>query len=376
MTHELNDKDDKKSGKRWKTPGCTPFLHKNSLMQDFFELGAYRCFPDVVMCEVLFRELINVDAVNCTYTIDFILTTRWYDRAFDTPKYQGKSNMEVFARSIPHLTIKDVDFSFEGKNIPVDAVVGNDHHCGVVRLRKGSRDPPGVLYRSQRIQVKLRDINSLEMFPFDKQVLELTLRLPGSDDPSSTDFGRVLLPINVDMQLANDPIDWLVYPATASSRRTRGDRQTFVATIHVKRKPRYYEINIFVALFLISTLIFGVFIIPANDLGSRLEAGLANILNTVAYKWFVSDHLPNVPYLTLMDIFIYGALLMNFAVLAEAILVVFVYCELDVEGTDLGSEWECNLKEMHAFEREFAWPLLRYVTNSSHPLRFWLTREH
>ena len=95
---------------RWKTPGCTPFLYKNSLLQDFFELGAYRCFPDVVMCELLFRELINIDAVNCTYTIDFILTTRWYDRNFDTEKYRGKNNIEVYAKSIPHLTINDVDY--------------------------------------------------------------------------------------------------------------------------------------------------------------------------------------------------------------------------------------------------------------------------
>lgn len=88
---------------------------------------------------------------------------------------------------IPHdflsIFLLGIYFSFEGKNIPEDDTVGNDHHCGFVRLRK-VKDPPGVLYRSQRIQVKVRDINTLEMFPFDKQILELTLRLPGSDDPS------------------------------------------------------------------------------------------------------------------------------------------------------------------------------------------------
>eukprot|EP00729_Bicosta_minor_P021812 gene21812-477_t len=251
------DGSNKKGGKRWKTLGCTPSLHHNSLLQDFFELGGYRCFPDAVMCEVMFRELLAVDAVNCTYTVDFILTTRWYDRTFDTPQYQGRSNIEVFAKTIPHLTIKDVDFSFEGKNIPDVGRIGDEHHQGFVHLRR-AKDPPGVLYRSQRIQVKLRDVNTLEMFPFDKQILELCLRLPGSDDPSSIDYGKVILPLNVVMQLANDPIDWQVYPATASSRRSRGDRQMFVATLHVKRKPRYYEINIFLALFLISTLIFGV----------------------------------------------------------------------------------------------------------------------
>lgn len=347
--------DDDGGGKRWKTLGCTPSLHRNSLLQDFFELGGYRCFPDAVMCEVMFRELLAVDAVNCTYTVEFILTTRWYDRTFDTPQYHGRSNIEVFAKTIPHLTIKDVDFSFEGKNIPDVGRIGDEHHQGFVHLRR-AKDPPGVLYRSQRIQVKLRDVNTLEMFPFDKQILELCLRLPGSDDPSSIDYGKVILPLNVVMQLANDPIDWQVYPATASSRRSRGDRQMFVATLHVKRKPRYYEINIFLALFLISTLIFGVFSIPANELGSRLEAGLAALLNTVAYKWFVSDYLPKVPYLTLMDIYIYGALMMSLTVIAEAILVVQFFCKLDGSGEEL----ECKLAEMHEFEREFSWPLLRY----------------
>jgi hypothetical protein len=145
--------------------------------------------------------------------------------------------------------------------------------------------------------VKLRDVNTLYWFPFDKQILELGLRLPGSDDASDIDFGRVLLPINVVVQLANDPIDWYVYPATASSRRPRGDRQMLVATLHVKRKPRYFELNIFLVLFLISSLAFCIFMLPCDDLGSRLEAGLAVLLNTVAYKWFVSDLLPNVPYM-------------------------------------------------------------------------------
>jgi hypothetical protein len=131
------------------------------------------------MCEIMFREIINVDAVNCTFTVDFILTTRWYDRAFDTAEYHNQSNIQVFAKSIPHLTIQDVDFSFDGKNIPDDYGLDAQHHEGMVRLRKANKDPPGVLYRSQRIQCKLRDINTLYWFPFDKQILELNLRLHG-----------------------------------------------------------------------------------------------------------------------------------------------------------------------------------------------------
>jgi hypothetical protein len=65
------------------------------------------------------------------------------------------------------------------------------------------------------------------------------------------------------MQLSNDPIDWFVYPATASSRRVRGDRQQLTTTMHIKRKPRYFELNVFFALFLISSLAFGIFVLPA-----------------------------------------------------------------------------------------------------------------
>jgi len=157
---------DRKSMNRLKTLDCTPFLHSNSLLADFFELGGYRCFPDVVMCEIMFREIISVDAVNSTWTCDFILTTRWYDRAFDTVEYHNQTNKLVYATSIPHLTIKDVDYSFEGRNIPSEDVTDSKNHKGWVRLRK-AKDPPGVLYRSQRIQVKLRDVNTLYWFPFD-----------------------------------------------------------------------------------------------------------------------------------------------------------------------------------------------------------------
>ena len=87
-----------------------------------------------------------------------------------------------------------------------------------------------------------------------------------------------------------------IYPATCSSEKPRGDRQHFRVLVHLKRVPLFFEINIILALFLISSLSFGIFKLPADELGSRMEAGLSNLLNAVAYKWFVADHLYS-PYI-------------------------------------------------------------------------------
>jgi hypothetical protein len=338
----------------WRTPDDSPFIHRNSVLTDFFELGGYRCFPDAVMVELQIKDLIDVNAKDCSYTVDFNLITRWYDRSFDTLEYRNKLNVMVYAKTIPHLSLGGVDYSFDGVQIPTDEVEEQGHE-GEVRLRKGS-DPPGVLYHSRRIQVKLRDVSELFYFPFDTQQLELTFRLPGSDDPSDLDFGRVLIPVRVSMLLDCEPTDWMVYPATCLSGAPRGDKQKIVATLHIKREPRYFEVNIFVALFLITSLVFGIFCLPAVDLGSRMEAGLANLLNTVAYKWFISERLPSVPYMTVLDIYIYWCMLMSVIVLSESMLLQSFHC---VIGPD-GEEWECDLENMHAFERAFAWGLLRY----------------
>jgi hypothetical protein len=122
---------------------------------DFFELGGYRCFPDVVTVDLDIRELMDVDHVNSTYKVHFVLTTRWYDRSFDTWNNMARgTNIHVEVNTVPNITVEHVDHDFEGKGIP------NDDHASLrsrewtpVHLRKGG-DPPGVLAHSQRIQVR------------------------------------------------------------------------------------------------------------------------------------------------------------------------------------------------------------------------------
>jgi hypothetical protein len=52
----------------------------------------------------------------------------------------------------------------------------------------------------------------------------------------------------------------------------------------------------------------------------------------VAYKWFIAEHLPNVPYMTVLDTYIYGCLIMIVAVIAESMIIIYVHCDLESHG--------------------------------------------
>jgi hypothetical protein len=59
-----------------------------------------------------------------------------------------------------------------------------------------------------------------------------------------------------------------------------------------------------------------------------------------------------------IDVYIYGCLLMIMATIAESALIMFAHCTL--EETVVEDRWECDLSAMHTYERYFAWTLLRY----------------
>ena len=147
----------------WRTPDNTVFRHENEIVREFFELGAYRAFPDVVTTEIKVREILDVDVVQGTYTVAFILQLRWYDKYFDQERFHRSRGKEVFCRSCPYVTVEGVVANDRAKNVPEEAtyLTAEERHNDTVTLQKG-QDPPGVLYKSLRIQATIRSQDSLE----------------------------------------------------------------------------------------------------------------------------------------------------------------------------------------------------------------------
>eukprot|EP00037_Helgoeca_nana_P006432 m.59226 g.59226 ORF g.59226 m.59226 type:complete len:1286 (+) comp17317_c0_seq1:49-3906(+) len=298
--------------KMWRTPDNQVFHSLQLRTREFFDLGGYRAFPDVVTVEVIFRELFDINATRGTFRVAFILSVRWYDSHFDCADYANQRGEQVYARSIPYLTIDGADAGENAVGVPEEAgsVSSEDKHSGMVTLCKGS-DPPGVLYRSMRVSATFRDDSDLTWFPFDMQALSIGFRLWGSNVPDETDEGRILLPLNVLMDLQHAHPEWISLSANATSLEPRGDRQKMTVTLNLRRRPMYFIFNVMVVIGILTTMCFGVFrqTTNADDYEARCQTTLTLMLSSIAYKFFVADMVPKVSYLTVLDVYIYAGLL-------------------------------------------------------------------
>jgi hypothetical protein len=88
-----------------------------------------------------------------------------------------------------------------------------------------------------------------------------------------------------------------------------GVRSHLVFSLHVVRHSEYYIFRIFLPLFLMVTVSWGVLWIPPADLNSQLMISVTTVLTLVAFSVAISNVLPPVPYLTFYDGFFLASFL-------------------------------------------------------------------
>ena len=81
-------------------------------------------------------------------------------------------------------------------------------------------------------------------------------------------------------------------------------RPILTISVVVGRKPGYYVWNIVVPLLVINGISLGSFAIPSSDTADRLSVSMTMVLTLVAFKLQISDKLPDLSYLTLLDEFV------------------------------------------------------------------------
>merc|ERR1712039_118093 len=74
--------------------------------------------------------------------------------------------------------------------------------------------------------------------------------------------------------------------------------------IFVVRHMGHYLYNVFMMVFLITSIIAASWAIRPNDIACRLATDLALLLTGQAFKLVIADKLPKVNYLTIVDMYI------------------------------------------------------------------------
>ncbi|XP_019633822.1 PREDICTED: neuronal acetylcholine receptor subunit alpha-9-I-like [Branchiostoma belcheri] len=98
---------------------------------------------------------------------------------------------------------------------------------------------------------------------------------------------------------------------------TFGEYPVYNITAHVQRKSSFYLWNTVLILFIIIALSFTVFSIPLEDHKDRLGITFTLLLTTVAFKLVVSQYLPTVSYLTLLDKYVLGCVIFQCVVAVQ-----------------------------------------------------------
>jgi hypothetical protein len=175
-------------------------------------------------------------------------------------------------------------------------------------------------------------------FPFDRQIVTLQLFEFVWRDKRNTDvFHEAMKVVSFTMETVSMMPEWDTYPAVilpcdvlhpnSPAGPTFGTR--FVVKLRIERKANYYIRHIF----LVSLLIFMASILPlalepgTGHIGDRLYIHTGGLLTLVAFKNAVAKEIPNVPYPTLVSVFVNTQL---WTIVAVAIEAVIVYLAVDV----------------------------------------------
>ena len=114
-------------------------------------------------------------------------------------------------------------------------------------------------------------------------------------------------------------------------------RSLLRASVVVERKPMYFIWNIVVPLLVINGISLGSFAVPKSDTADRLSVSMTMVLTVVAFKLQISDSLPDLSYLTLLDGFILGSFLFVSFIAVENICVSDEISNMSAEDDNLAA---------------------------------------
>lgn len=101
-----------------------------------------------------------------------------------------------------------------------------------------------------------------------------------------------------------------------------GDDQIsgYLISFEGTRRSSHYVIKGIIPLILIVAMSWVAFWIDPQEGSSQIGVALTTMLTLIAYRFAVGSELPNIPYLTRMDIFLLASTVLVFATLIEVVL--------------------------------------------------------
>lgn len=183
--------------------------------------------------------------------------------------------------------------------------------------------PDGEVVYRQRVWGSFSQPLALRDFPFDRQVFNIQLGSVGYGpeevkliSPQGSRTG-----IAERFSLADwDILDWTVNIASFAPSQKDDTFSGYTLSIEAKRRYGYFIIKVIIPLFLIVMMSWVVFWIDPKQVSNQLSVAVTTVLTLIAYHIALSGRLPQIPYLTQMDKFLFSSTILVFMSLIEVVI--------------------------------------------------------
>lgn len=253
-------------------------------------------------------DLFKIDEARQCFEADFFIEFRWKDPHLVTsqselPIASYRKNLE----EIWHPAARIFNQRHLTKNFETTVVA-----------------PDGTVVCGQRFHGLVTSPLNLRRFPFDQQTLHIQI-MSFVFSPDEVQFvvnhhltGRAEA-LSLPNWSTNSPI------AHTGSRHIAQLNQSFVCfdyEFQVKRYTAYYLTRVILPLVLIVSMSYGVFWFPPEQVMPQITISVTAILSLITYEFTLQQSLPQVPYLTVLDKFVIGAMVLVFLALVETVTTI------------------------------------------------------
>ena len=263
--------------------------------------------PTEVQIGLYIIDIDKISAADQAFDAKIFIALQWKDPRLANPDIE-KRRMKLDEIWHPRTMVTNLQRAFRSDILP--ARVSSD---GTVRFRR---------YFMGHFSNAMR----LERFPFDEHVFAIQFIPLGYTQSEVTFVFDVFKGYS---GITDEPTvaDWDIsgfrgYPTTfKTSVQLEVGIPSFVFEFDAKRQSGYYIMKVFFPLLLIVFMSWLVFWIDPKNFATQIGISTTSMLTLIAYRFTLERLIPQISYLTLMDIILMGATCMVFAALAEAVFV-------------------------------------------------------
>jgi hypothetical protein len=258
--------------------------------------------PTKVEVEIFLIDVDGVDGVNQSFQANVFYALRWNDPRLVHEDIGGQSRplSDIWHPRIQLINQQKVSKSFSDM---VEVAPNGD-----------------VVYR-QRVWGSFSQPLYLRDFPFDRQTFEILL---GAADYTTEQIELVVNPNSRISERFSLPdwnvVKWMVENKPFQESFGGKERAVVAFSFEATRRVGYFIGKVIVPLILIVAMSWVVFWIDPRESGTQISVAITAMLALIAYRFAVGQLLPNVEYMTRLDLFILGSSLLVFASLIQVVV--------------------------------------------------------